>query len=817
MDATLQDLRHTLRSLARNPGFALAAILTLGLGIGATTAIFTVVDGVLLRPLPYPASDRIMRVSEVNAIGTPVNFTDPNFYDIRARSRSFGALAEVSPQFPVSVSGGREAVRSAAAAVSSDFFRVMGVTPVVGRAFLAEERREGAAPAVVVGHAFWRQALGGAPIAGTTLRIDGRPYSVVGVMPAGFEYPRGVQLWTPRELDEHGTSRTAHNWMVVGRLAEGVSVDRARAELGAMARDLKAQYGDDIDMVDAAVVPLRESMVGTVRPTLLVLLGAAAFLLLIAVANVGNLLLARLASRRREMAVRSALGAGRVRLTRQLLGESLVLALAGGTLGVVLAYWGTEALLALGPDGLPRLAEVGVDAPVLLFALAVSVAAALGLAAMASASATPTDLRGALAAGGRTAAGSGASRLVRDSLVVAQVGLTLVLLAGAALMGRSLLRLLAVDPGFVTRGVLVASVAVPEPGGPSGGASAASFDERLLSRLSSLPGVAAAGGVSSFPLRGGGGNGTFLVLSRPDEVQSFEDWVALAKIPGRTGYANYRVASEDYFAAMGIPVLRGRSFSGSDAPGSPITVAVVSESLARKQWPGESPIGKLIQFGNMDGDVRALQVVGVVGDVREAGVDAEPAPTLYAYYRQRPARGSDFSIAIRTWGEPRSLIPAVRRAVQEIDPEVPPRFLPIEEIVAGSTTDPRFTLTLLGVFGGTALLLALAGLYGVVSFLVAQRTREIGVRMALGARETDVRRMVLRRGATLAGTGLALGLVVALGLTRLLRSQLYGVTATDPAAYAAGILLLAAVALLASYLPARRAARVDPVIALRVE
>jgi predicted permease len=818
MEPTLHDLRYALRTLARSPGFALTAILTLALGIGATTAIYTVVAGVLLRPLPYPEPGRIMKLTEVNADGGHPNFTDPNFYDLREQNRSFAALAELSGQLPVSVAGGKEAVRSAAAAVSSDFFRVMGVGPAVGRAFLPEEQREGAAPTVVVGHAFWRQALGGEPIVGKTLRIDGRPYSVIGVMPEGFEYPQGVQLWIPRELEPRGTSRTAHNWRVVGRLATGVSVQQARADLGTIARRLKAQYGDDTDMVDASVVPLRESMVGSVRTPLLVLLGAAAFLLLIAVANVSNLLFARLAGRRRELAVRSALGAGRGRLTQQLVSESLVLGLAGGALGVLLAYWGTAALLALGPASLPRLGEVSVDAPVLLFALAVSVGAAVGLGLAGAASAAPTDLRGALAEGGRTAAGSGPARRVRDALVVAQVGLTLVLLAGAALMGRSLLRLLAVDTGFVTEGVLVADVAIPMPDGPSGAASVASFNERLLSRLRTLPGVTTVGGISDFPLRAGiGGDGTFLVLSRPDEVKSFEDWQALGKIPGRTGYADYRIASGDYFGAMGIPVLRGRTFSERDAPDAPITVAVVSESLAKKQWPGESPIGKLIQFGNMDGDMRALRVVGVVGDVREAGVDAEPQPTLYAYYRQRPVRASEFSFAIRTRGEPRSLIPAVRRAVREVDPEVPPRFSTIGEIVAGSTADRRFTLVLLGVFGAAALLLALAGIYGVVSYLVAQRTREFGVRMAFGAREADVRRMVLRQGAKLAGAGLALGLVVALGLTRVLRSQLYGVTSTDPAAYAAGILLLAAIALLASYVPARRATRVDPVNALRAE
>jgi predicted permease len=603
----------------------------------------------------------------------------------------------------------------------------------------------------------------------------------------------------------------------VGRLADGATVRQARSEASAIAHRLKAQYGDDMDMVDASVTPLRDFLVGGVRTTLLVLLGASTFLLLIAVANVSNLMLVRLTARRREIAVRVALGAGRMRLMQQLLAESLVLGVAGGVVGVLLAYWGTAALLALHPGQLPRLDEVGVSGSVLLFALALSIATAVGIGAVAAVRGAPRDLRGALASGGRTLAGSGSGRLVRDGLVVAQVGLTLVLLAGAGLMARSLLRLLAVDTGFRTEGILVMNVAAPSSGGEEAHARVRSFEDRLFARLRSLPGVEVAGGVSSFPVQDGASDGTFLLLDRPDEVKTMEDFVALSKIPERKGTAHYLVASEDYFRTMDIPVLLGRSFSERDAPDAAITAAVISQSLAKKRWPGENPVGKLLQFGNMDNDVRPLRVIGVVGDVHSEGLDAEPQPLIYVYYRQRPNRAATFHIAMRVRGDAANVIPAARQALLEVDPTVPPTFRTVEEIVGRSTADRRFVLFLLGVFGAAALLLAVAGIYSVVSYLVAQRTREIGVRMAFGARATDVARLVVGRSAVLTLVGIGIGLAAALALTRLLASQLYGITATDPVAYAAGAVLLAVVALLASFIPARRARRVDPMVALRAE
>jgi putative ABC transport system permease protein len=813
LDALIRDLRYAIRGMIRRPGFALSTVGILGLGIGAASAIFTVVDGVLLRPLPYPRPDRIAWVREVAPDGHGMALADPNFQDIHSQSRSFAALAEMSGTVPVSVTGGPEPVRGVAAAVSAGFFRVMGVEASRGRTFLPEESRQGAAPAVVVSWDFWQRSLGGGSLTGKSLNFQNRLFSVVGVMPRGFDYPPGTELWTPAELSPHGTSRTAHNWRVVGRLAEGVSLSGARAELTAIAHRLTARHGDDIDLVDVSAIPLRDALVGPVRTPLLVLLGAAAFLLLIAVSNVGNLLLARMTARRRELAVRRALGAGRGRLVRQLAAESLVLGLVAGALGVLLALAGTRFLLTLGPGYLPRMGEIGVDGGVLAFALAVSVVAAVGLGIM-EALAGRADLRGALAAGRRTVAGGGGGRLVRDGLVVAQMALTLVLLAGAALMGRSLLHLLSVPTGFRTSDVLVMNVAAAHPGDE---ALVRSFEDRLLERLRALPGVESVGGISGFPLQDGCPDGTYLAMDRPDEARSIEDFERLRRIPGRSGSALWCVASEGYFRALGIPLLRGRWFSDQDAPAAALNAALVSESFASRQWHGQNPIGKIIQFGNMDGDLRPLRVVGVVGDVRSRSVAKEPYPTLYAYYRQRPRTAARFHVAIHTRGDPAALIPAARQALRDADPQVPPSFRTMAQVLGSVTADRRFALLLLGVFGLTALLLAVTGIYGVVAYLVAQRSRELGVRIAFGARPGDLVRLLVGRSAILTGAGIGLGILAALALTRLLSGLLYGITATDPLAYLVGALVLAAAALAASWLPARRAGRLDPASSLNAD
>jgi putative ABC transport system permease protein len=814
MDALRHDLRFALRSFLRSPGFSATTALTLALGIGATTAIFSVVYAVLLRPLPYPDSDRIVRVLEGDRVGDRTNLSDPDFEDFRSQSQSFVALAQLQSGAPTSVSGDIEPVRAPWAAVSRDFFRVLGVQPVAGRAFVSEEQREGGPPAVMVSHRFWRQHMGEtADFAGKTLVFGGRVHRVIGVLPASFDYPVGADVFTPRELEERLPSRTAHNWMVVGRLRPGVRLQQAQAEMSAIARRLKAELGDQTDMTDVTLVPLHEQLVGHVRPALLVLLGAAGFLLLIACANVSNLLLARAAARQRELAVRVALGAGRGRIVRQLVAESLVLSMVGGTVGVLIAVAGVKALLSLEPGTLPRLGEVGVNWTALLFAFGVALATALGLGLITALRAAGEGaLREALAQNQRGVAG-GASH-VRSGLTVAQVALTLVLLVGAGLLGRSFMRLLSVDPGYRTEGAVVLDLSTPWPGTDADAARQRRFYDDLIGRLSAIPDVANVGGVNAFPLRGGGySNGTFLELARPDEKLDFSQLATLKKDPARSGRAEFRVASGGYFRAMRIPLVRGRLFEDRDEPNAPVHAAVVSAALAKTEWPNSDPIGKIIQFGNMDGDLTPFIVVGVVGDIREARLDAAPQPVFYANARQRKV--SSFSVVIQGDARPGSVIAAARRIVRELAPSLPPRFRMLDDVVSTSVAQRRFSLVLLGVFGAAALLLAMMGVYSVVAYLVAQREHEIGIRVALGAQRGDVLGLVLRHGAMLTLAGLVVGVGAALALTRLLAGLLYGVTPTDPVSFAAVVALLFAVALTASYLPARRATRVDPMRVLR--
>jgi putative ABC transport system permease protein len=816
MDSLLRDLRYVWRALTRAPGFFIVTVATLGLGIGATTAIFSVVNGVLLRRLPYPQPDRIVQVWQVGQSGNDFNFSEPNFIDVRAESRALGPFAEFTDNGTVSVATATDALRAHAASVSRDFFTILGVQPMLGRTFVPEETREGGAPAVIVSSAFWHRALEASPAAlGTTLKFDDRSFRVVGVMPPTVDFPAGVDLWVPRELSAPSTFRTAHNWQVLARLRDGVTLAQARRETSAIAKTLKQQYGDETWMIDADVVPLREQLVGNVRPALVLLLAASACLLLIGCANVVNLLVARMAARQGELALRLALGAGRGRLVRQFLTESLVLSLCGGVLGVIIGAAGVKVLLALEPGRLPRIGEVGVHWPVLAFALAVSVTCALALGLLSAWRATRGDIRETLAQSQRTQAGAGAGHRVSSSLVVAQVALTLILLVGAGLLGRSFERLLSVDPGFRADSAIVMDVDFSSSGDSTALRQMVQLYDELTRRFAALPGVSRVGGANFFPLAGGGyGDGVFLILSRPDEKIDFAQLPQLAKDPHRSGQANFRVASEGFFGALHIPLVSSRLFDDRDSPTAP-AAAVISASLAKKQWPNESPLGKIIQFGNMDGDLRPFTIVGVVGDVREASLAQEPQPTFYAYYRQRPRRADSFYFVLEGTTPSATVISSVRRVVRDLRPDIPPRFRTMETVLADSLADRRFTLLLIGAFGAAALLLATLGEYSVISFLVTQRRREIGVRVALGARSEDVLRLVLRQGATLALVGNLIGAAAALGLTRLIAGLLYGVSATDPTSFVAVMLLLTVVALLASFIPARRASKVDPMTVLR--
>jgi len=817
MGTVWQDLRYALRTLGKNRGFAAAAVLTLALGIGATTTVFSVAYGVLLQALPYPRPDRIVSVAEVSPEGRLNDFADPNFFDLKDQNRSLAFFAEYSHRMPLSISGGSEPVSAGGALVSREFFDVLGVRPALGRGFALEELREGGAPVVLVSREFWMRYLGSDPDLGAhRLVINGKAFGVVGVMPGGFSYPPDTMVWAPREQFERLNSRTALNWQAVARLKDGVTLSQARADLGAIARRLKEQFRDDTWMSDASVVPLVDRLVVSVRPALLMLLGATGALLLLACTNVAGLLLARTVGRQRELAVRAALGASRWQVTRQLLLESLCLAAGGGAVGVLAAYWGVQAVLAAAGAQLPRANEVQMSWPAVLFPVGATLVTAVAIGLASSWKATRTDPNDALGAGQRSGTAGESANRVRGILVVSQLAVSLVLLAGAGLLARSFLLLLDVQPGFRTQNVLTVDLALESSDDPGAGARRAAFLDRLLERVRTLPGVLEAGPVDSLPLTGNNRNGTFLVMGPGEELQNFDDFERISKIPSRTGYAYYEIASEGYFRAMGIPLVRGRMFDARDGADAP-AVALVSESLVRAKWPNEDPIGQRIEFGNMDGDVRVMTVVGVVADIRELGL-SRPAPAaLYGDYRQRLRASSEYTIVMHTEMDAATLVPAVRSAIHDLDPSLPPRFRTMEQLFSASLASRSFNLTLLSLFAGSALLLAATGMYGLLAYTVANRTREFGVRFALGASPANVLGMVLSSGARLALAGIIIGLAGALALSRVMAGLVYRIAPNDLVTLAGVSLLLAVVTLVACYVPARRAARVDPMVALRYE
>ena len=822
MDNFLKDLRYAARVLAKNAGVTAIMVFTLALAIGATTAIFSVVYGVLLRPLPYPNPGQIVALFEVNYKGGNMSFADPNFNDLHSLNRSLQAAAEYASEV-TSVSGGSEPVRANVAEVSADFLKAIGVEPAIGRGFAPEDQRQGAAPVALVSYNYWRQDLSGSTdFSRAKLKIEDRIYSIVGVMPAGFRFPDNADVWFPRELDEVNTSRTAHNWRVIGRLRDGVTLAQARSDVGAVGAQVTRQYSDggNFSLRGFNVLPLQDSMTGRARPALLILLGAVGFLLLVACANVANLLLSQASARERELAIRTALGANRGRLIRQFLSESLLLSVIAGGLGVLAALWGVNVLVALAPKDLPRLDTISVNLAVLLFALGISVAVALSLGLFTAMRATSSDPRGALAEGGRGQAGTQSSQRLGSTIVVAQLAITLVLLVGAGLLGRSLLRVLSVNPGFRTERILTMDVAMPFQSLGAQGDDAAgrirqlSFENELFARLRAIPGVEEVGAANAMPLDEGLANGLFVEMNSSEIPKKTEDFGKLFHDTARTGEADYCAASAGYFKALGIPLIRGRMFDERDTENAP-HVALISQSLAQKKWPGQDPIGHTVEFGNMDGDLRLLTIVGVVGDTREDSLEKPANPTIYVNILQRPK--GYFSVVMRVDTDPSPVFSAARGIMRNLAPDVPPRFRTLSQIYSASIGSRRFNLILVGVFAATALLLAIAGIYGVMAYSVTRRTREIGVRMALGATRQNVLGMVLGQGMRTAVIGVAIGIGGSLALTRTMQSLLFGVTATDPVTFAGVALLLAAVALLACYIPARRATKVDPMIALRYE
>ncbi len=826
MGNLLRDVRFGIRNLVKRPGFTSIAVITLALGIGACTAIFSVVDGVLLRPLAYPEAERIVQLREVSPSGNKMQFAEPNVLDLRTRSRTLEAVAHYSGG-PTTVTGGSEPARANTFNVSADFFRVLGTQPFLGRTFATEESKPGGAPVAVIGHGFWQRMLGGkSDLSGTTLRISDEGFSVVGVMPPGFDFPQDAEVWIPQERSVPEISRSAHNWHVVARVRSNIKIEQARAEVSAIGKQLKQEYGKDMYAVDFTLIPQQDYIVGDARGVLMMILVAVAFLLAVACANVANLLLAQVTARRRELAVRAALGATRLHLARQFITENLLVALAAGALGVLLSFWGVDLLIRLNQESLPRVDEIGVNARAIAFTLGLSVLVAVVLGLVPLFRFSNRDLEGSLRETGRGQSGYAGQRL-RSLLVVSQMSLTLILLVAAGLLGKSFYRLLQVDPGFRTESAVAMELSLPyvsfdekqyqefmqaykrlqEHGiAPETTIQLGTeeqrqrlFQEQLLDRLGQLPAVSAVGTINLLPLTGEGADGTFLINNNP----------------ARTGDADFRRASAGYFAAMEIPILQGRTFDRSDQPNSP-HAAVISKSLAGKYWPNENPIGQTIQFGNMDGDLRLLHVVGVVGDVHDLAVDAATRPTVYANSLQRPP-SSDLSVVVRARVAPSALVPTMREVVRSLDSQLPVNFKTLDQVYSSSLDQRRFSLVIFGVFGSVALLLAAMGIYGVTSYAVAQRTQEIGIRMALGARMSDVLKLVLKNGMSLALIGAAIGLAGAFAVTRVMSSLLFGVTPTDLTTFSVVALVLLAVAFLACYIPARRATKVDPLVALRYE
>ncbi len=834
IESFLQDLRYGYRMLVKNPGFTAVAVVTLALGIGATTAIFSVVYGVLLKPLPYFQSDRLVELHEVNDHGGLMTFADLNFEDVRASSRTLHGVAEYEARMQ-SVAGASEPTRTLVASVSRDFFPLLHVEPVLGHAFVPEDQRFGAAPVALVSYAYWKQYLGStADLSRVRLTIENQAATVVGVLPPGFRFPDDSDIWEPRELSQPLPSRTGHNWHVLARLAEGVTLAQARSELTGIARRLKQQYGRDTMMMDVSALRLQDWLTNEVRKPLNLLLAAVGFLLLVACANVANLLLAHVAARERELAIRVALGAGRVRLVVQFLTEVLLVALSGGGFGVLMAHWGVAALLGIAPPNVGQATDVSVNLPVLLFAFAVAVGIALSLSFIAAWRAASGDPDRALAERGQGYLTTLHSQRLGRVIVAGQLAITLVLLVGAGLLGRSLLRVLSVDLGFRTDHILTVDLALPPAYEDQQKAPRAQLLNELVKQLRALPGVQEAGGTAHLPLTGHLSDGTFVVMkpqeglsraiaglqgANPQErtARIIQELDALFRgVDLREDDAYYCPADGGFFRALGIPLRRGRLFDELDTVDSP-QVALISESLARRKWPHEDPLGQTIEFGNMDGDLRLLTVVGVVGDVRHDNLEVAPPEAIYVNYRQRPQATYQFTVVMRTAVPPATLIPSARKIVRALTPNVPPSFSTFTKVFADSLRARRFNLLLVGVFAATALLLALAGVYGVMAYAVALRTREFGVRVALGAEVTDVMGLVLRQGLVTAGVGVCVGVLASVALTHAVASLLFSVNATDPVTFAGVTALLLLAVLVACYVPARRATKVDPMAALRYE
>ena len=808
----IQDIRYAVRRLLKNRSFSIVAVIAVALGIGANSAMFSVINAVLLRPLPYQSPERLVTIWEESPVRDmyelPISLA--NYRDWVDQNTVFEQISAYTFS-NLNLSGAGEPERVFAVRSSANLFSLVGAAPLLGRPFLAEEDKEGDARVVILSNGLWQRRFGSnSRIIGEPVTLNNQTYTVVGVMPAGFQFPVGfgylgkvlndpVDLYVPIAATANEARRGSFSFFCIGRLKHGVNFDQARTEMTAIEGRIVEQYPGENSGIGISLIPTHEQTVKEIRPALLVLLGAVAFLLLIACTNIANLLLARAASREREIAIRTALGASRVRVLRLLLTESVILSLAGGLLGLLLALWGTDALMALAPDNIPRLSEVGVDGRVFGFTLAVSILTGIVFGLVPAIHASKPDLNEALKEGARGLTGGIAGKRIRNVLVAVEVALSLVLLIGAGLMIRSFSRLQQMDLGFNPDNVVALSLSLSQTRYPEDHHRIAFF-QTALERLQSLSGVQSAGATTGLPLTLSISGSDFRIEGRPEPE------------PGTEMIISTRSVSPGYFGTLGIRLIKGRDFSDSDTSDAP-KVAVINSDLARIYFSNEDPLGKRITF---DDGQSWLSIAGVIDDIKQLGLDSSARPEVYFPYPQ--ATHPSMSIVVRTASNPASLLAAVKSKIQEIDQDLPIEdLMTMEQLLSNSVSGPRFNMLLLSVFAVVALVLAAVGIYGVMSYSVSQRIHEIGIRMALGAQSSEVLKLVVKQGMFLTLAGLVTGVAASLLLTQLMSSMLFGVTATDPVTFAAVLALLAGVALGACFIPARRAAKVDPMVALRHE
>jgi len=816
MDTWLKDVRYAFRRLRKSPGFSLIVLLTLALGIGANSAIFSVVNTVLLRPFPYRDPERLVIVDHLypSLNNLEAGASAPGFRDLRDKTAIFDGVFVMNGWSPALTGNSGEPQRLQGTRASGLIFKTLGVSPILGRPFTPEEDVPGKNHVVVLGYGFWQRQFGGDPgVVGKRLILNNEPYDVIGVMPASFRDFRGPapsDLWTPLALapDAFSDNRRTNEYLtLVARLKPGISVERARGDMKAFASQLRAQYPNNYPTDwTLKLTPMSDKVSGDIRPALLVLLGSVGFVLLIACANVANLLLARAASRIKEVAIRSALGATRRDLLRQLMAESLLLAMVGGVLGLGLAWLGMRGLVALKPANVPRISELRIDGIVTAFTLGIAVVTGLLFGLVPALQASRANLQDTLKEGGRSGSADRSGQALRRTLVVAEVALALTLLTGAGLLIKSLALLQEVNPGFDASSLLTFNVAIPRAKYQSDTAQIQYWD-RAIETMKAIPGVRSVGMTSTMPFTDDWSTGSFAVEGYQPPPDTPAPW------------GDQRIVSPGFFTTLKVPLLKGRNFTDQDDAGGP-PVVIVDEEMVKRYWPNADPIGKRVTFNNPQRDsvVRWMTVVGVVGHTKHAGLDDKTRVQMYHPSHRYGFTSNSMSFAIRSDGDPTRVLPAARAALHAIDPDVPIYDIStMDANIANSMGQRRFAMMLLGLFAVMAVVLASIGIYGVMSYSVTQRAHEIGIRMALGAARQNVLRMVMGQGLLLVGAGVLIGVLGAFGLTRLIASQLFGVRPTDPSTFVLVAVTLVGVAALATFVPAMRATRVDPVVALRDE